>query len=340
MHVLRALTHFENVRKSHEGDAEMVNLTRRFGTLTGLDHIGLGVTDMATSLDFFADLGFTDVAFDYEGPLPGLSAVTRHESTEARVVLVRTANPSVLGRAAIKLVQILNRPQPPLPPGIAWGELGICEVCIHVHGQASFYNELVAGGHTGIMEPNEFDLPPYETHCGLSYVTDPDNAKIELIEWSTLEAGWPVGPGPQGVNHVAFGCTDLETTHAFYESLGFTGQLFESDGYFEPMNPWFEPRTPPRQRMMLLTTPFGGGLEPVQHFPASPDMRGEWGHLGTFEFAIGARCLDVALEHLDALGIKTLSEPASIDLERGATWRYVYFQDPDGLFVCLTEVRA
>ncbi len=107
--------------------------------------------------------------------------------------------------------------------------------------------------------------------------SDPDGAKIELIEWSTLEAGWPHGPGPQGVNHVAFGVSDIERTREFYGSLGFTGQLFESDGYFEPMHPWFHPRTPPRQRMMLLTSPYGGALEPVQHYPPSPDMRGRMG---------------------------------------------------------------
>jgi catechol 2,3-dioxygenase-like lactoylglutathione lyase family enzyme len=308
--------------------------------MTGLDHIGLGVSNMETSLAFFGELGFKDVAFDYEGALPGLSSVTGFETTEARVVMVRTDTPTVLGRASIKLVQITNRAQSPQPEGFAWGEVGICEVCVHVHGQADFYHELVSRGHTGIMEPNEADLPPYETHCGLSYVVDPDGAKIELIEWSTLESGWPVSDGPQGVNHVAFGCTDLKRTEAFYQSLGFTGKLFESDGYFEPMHPWFAPRTPPRQQMMLLTSPFGGGLEPVQHFPASPDMRGEWGHLGTFEFAIGTRSLESSVEHLTHLGIRILDEPVNIDLGGGASWRYVYFQDPDDLFVSVNEVRA
>jgi catechol 2,3-dioxygenase-like lactoylglutathione lyase family enzyme len=295
---------------------------------------------MTASLEFYAELGFTDVAFDYTGSLPGLTAITGYDDTEARVVSLRTGNPTVLGRASIKLVEITNRTPPPAPEGQAWGEPGICEVCVHVNRQSDFYRELVARGHTGLMEPNESDLPPYQTHCGLSYVADPDGAKIELIEWSTLEAGWPVEPGPQGVNHVAFGVVDLERTRRFYRRLGFTGQLFESDGYFEPMHPWFHPRTPPRQRMTLLTSPFGGALEPVQHFPPSPDMRGEWGHLGTYEFAVGARCIDSAIEHLAAGDIALVGEPVTIDLGGGATWRYAYFQDPDDLYVCVTEVRA
>jgi catechol 2,3-dioxygenase-like lactoylglutathione lyase family enzyme len=311
-----------------------------YGSLTGLEHIGVGVSDMARSLAFYAELGFRDIAFDYTGALPGLAGVSGFDNTAARVVLLRSTNPSVLGRAGIKLVQTLDRPNAAMPAGMAWGEPGICEVCVHVHGQARFHADLVARGHPNLMDPNEADLEPYRTHCGLSYVADPDGAKIELIEWSTLEAGWPVEDGPQGVNHVAFGVTDIERTRAFYRGLGFTGQLFESDGYFEPMHPWFAPRTPPSQRMMLLTSPLGGNLEPVQHTPPSPDMRGEWGHLGTYEFAIGSRCLQRSLDYLAANDIKLVGEPATIDLGGGASWRYAYFADPDGLYVCVAEVRA
>ncbi len=311
-----------------------------YGALTGLDHIGIGVTDMDASLAFYGELGFTDLVFDCTTDLPGLSAVSGWDTTSARVAFLRSNNPTVLGRAAIKLVSTVSRPNPQLPAGIGWGEPGICEVCVHVHGQADFHAELVAAGHTNLMDPNDADLEPYQTHCGLSYVSDPDGAKIELIEWSTLEAGWPVVDGPQGVNHVAFGVTDIERTRDFYRALGFTGQLFESDGYFEPMHPWYAPRTPPRQRMMLLTSPLGGNLEPVQHTPASPDMRGEWGHLGTYEFAIGSRCIERSLDHLDRQGIKLVDDPATIDLGGGASWRYAYFEDPDGLYVCVTEVRA
>ncbi len=318
----------------------MLGSAATYGTMTGLDHIGVGVSNLNASRAFYTDLGFTDVAFDYTGPLPGLHAVTGHERTEAHVVYLRPGNPTVLGRASVKLVHLIDREPPPLPAGQAWGEPGICEVCVHVNGQKDFHLDLVRRGHPALMEPNEADLEPYQTHCGLSYVADPDGAKIELIEWSTLEAGWPVEPGPQGVNHVAFGVADIEVTRRFYQNLGFTGQLFESDGYFEPMHPWFHPRTPPRMRMMLLTSPLGGALEPVQHFPPSPDMRGGWGHLGTYEFGIGTRCIERAVEHLEKSGAKLSGDPVSIDLGGGASWRYAYFRDPDDLYVCVTEVRA
>lgn len=300
----------------------------------GVDHIGVGVSDMDRAREFWARLGFTDVAFDYSGPLPGLGPVAGRDGVEAHVVMLRPAEPTVLGPGAVKLVKTTDAPPPPMPEGMAWGEPGVCEVCVHAKDQAGLYERLVAGGATALMEPNSSPLDPYGTMCSLSYVADPDGTKIELIEWLDLEQGWPWENGAHGVNHVAFGVASLETTRAFYKRLGFTGMLFDSDGYFEPMHPWYAPREAPRQKMTLLTNPQGAGIEPVEHIPASPSMRGEWGHLGPFDFGIGVRNLDVAIAQL---GVELKTPPQTVELGDGATWRYAYFTDPDDTFVCLTE---
>lgn len=310
------------------------------GTMLGVDHIGVGVSDMDQSMRFYADLGFTEVAFDYTGALPGLDRVAGRSGTEARVVMLRPENETVLGSGAVKLVHTIDAPPPPMPVGMAWGEPGVCEVCIHAKDQGALYRRLVDElGHAGLMEPTEAPLPPYGTRCGLSYVADPDGTKIEMIEWLDLERGWPDPAGPHGVNHVAFGVADIERTRAFYRRIGFTGLLFESDGFFEPMDPWYHPRKQPRQRMMLLTNPHGGGMEPVEHDPPSADMRGEWGHLGPFDFGLGVRNLDRAVTSLGKLGIQLLGDPAGVDLGNRGEWRYAYFVDPDELYVCLTEAR-
>jgi catechol 2,3-dioxygenase-like lactoylglutathione lyase family enzyme len=282
-------------------------------------------------------LGFTEVAFDFTGEIGGLAAVAGYDSVRARVLMLRPANPTVLGPGAVKLMALADG-APAMPEGVAWGEPGICEVCIHVRNQAGLYESLVAAGETGLMEPNVSPLTPYGTMCSLSYIADPDQTKIETIEWLDLEQGWPEEDGPQGVNHVAFGVTSLERTRAFYRALGFTGMLFDSDGYFEPMHPWYAPREPPRQKMTLLTHPRGAGLEPVEHVPASPDMRGEYGHLGPFDFGIGVRNLEIALGYLAGLDLEP-SPIYTVDLGGGSSWRYAYFPEPDGNRVCLTEAR-
>jgi len=311
------------------------------GFSLGVDHIGVGASDLDRSLAFYARLGFTQVVFDQEFALPGLERVAGRPEVRARIALLRPSRPTALGMAAVKLVSTLDQPPPPLPAGIGWGEPGVCEVCVHVRDQAGTYRRLLDDhGVTGLMEPNSAPLPPHDTLCSLSYVADPDGTKIEMIEWHDLEAGWPLEDGPQGVNHVAFGVADIERTRAFYSDLGFTGMLFESDGYFEPMHPWYAPREPPRQHMMLLTNPYGAGMEPCQHTPPSPDMRGEWGHLGSFEFAIGVRNIEQAAAALVGAGIELLCEPQSVALSRGGAWSYAYFVEPDGNYVALTEMRC
>lgn len=308
-------------------------------TTLGVDHIGVGVTDMARSTAFWAELGFTEVAFEHRGALPGLGGVAGREAVEAHVVMLRPSMPTVLGPGAVKLVQTTDTPPPPMPEAMAWGELGVCEVCVHAKAQERVYERLVAAGHTALMEPNSSPLDPYGTMCSLSYVADPDGTKIELIEWLDLEGGWPQDEGPQGVNHVAFGVADLERTRAFYRDLDFGGMLFDSDGVFEPMGPWFASGQAPRMKMTLLTNPFGAGMEPVEQVPLGPDARGEWGHVGPFDFGIGVRSLDVAVAQLREQGIELRGEPGTVDLGGGASWRYAYFADPDGTYVCLTEAR-
>jgi len=306
--------------------------------LLGVEHIGVGVPDMEKALAFYSDLGFDRPDFDYTGPLPGMAPLAGQEVTEARVVHLRGSNPSTLGLAGIKLVQILDRDVPPLPEGIGWGEPGICEVCVHARDQDALYRKLVdEKGATALMEPNVTETTPYGEKCALSYVADPFGGKIELIEWIGLQTGWPTPDGPQGVNHVAFGVTDMERTRSFYEGLGFTGMLFDSDGYFEPMEPWYSGPAP-KQHMVLMTNPHGGGIEPVQHDPPSADMHGEWGHAGPMDFGIGVTNLDAELKRLGAAGYEFLTEPQEVTVG-DLSWRYAYVKEPDGNYISLSESR-
>ena len=144
------------------------------------------------------------------------------------------------------------------------------------------------------MEPLTAAVDPNDVSLDIAYVADPWGGKLELIEWTGL---WHSLPGPdraEGVNHVAFGVQDMARTRAFYEQLGFTELLFESTDFFEPMAPWY-PYGPPDQHMIMLLSAQGAGIEPVVLDPEGPDCRGEWGHIGPFDFAIGVTSLERGL---------------------------------------------
>ena len=162
-------------------------------------------------------------------------------------------------------------------------------------------------------------MPPNDVDLDIAYVADPWGTKLELIEWTGL---WRSLPGParaEGVNHVAFGVTDMARTRAFYERLGFTELLFESVEFFDPMAPWYEepwydPEHLPAQHMTMPMPAQGAAIEPVVLDPPGHDCRGEWGHLGPMDFGIRVTNIDARRRATCApTGSRCTATPQRID---------------------------
>jgi catechol 2,3-dioxygenase-like lactoylglutathione lyase family enzyme len=300
-------------------------------TFNGVDHVGVGVADMDAAVKFYGHVGFSDTLFDYTGDVPG-------PDRRARVVMLANPAATPVGPGRIKLVQVLDGDGPPaMPSGGGWGELGVCEICLHARDVRAVHGELVAAGAQNLMEPTDGSTPPNDVTLDIAYLADPWDGKLELIEWTGLWRSLPGPPRAEGVNHVAFGVADMARTRSFYEQLGFTEMLFESKELFEPMAPWY-PGEPPAQHMIILMASQGAGMEPVVLDPPGPDLRGAWGHLGPFEFGIGVGSLERGVARLRELGIELRGDPVTIDVGYGS-WRYAYFHDPDDLYVSLVEAR-
>lgn len=307
---------------------------------TGVDHAGIGVGDMEQAFDFWmGKLGFTEVFFDYEGPVPGLEVITHKKDVKARIVMLGNRFTTRLGPGKIKLVQRIDGDgPPPLPPAIGYGEVGLAEVCLHALHTERIYRRLVDElGCTPLMEVLSASVMPHDISLDIGYVADPWMGKVELIDWTGLWTARPGEPRTEGVNHVAFGVHDMKTTTDFYKQLGFSDQIFESTEFFTPMAPWYGQGRPlPGHHMTLNMAGQGAGIEPVRLTPLYEDCRGEWGHVGPMDFGIGVPNLKRACEKLKALGIEMHSEPQSIDVGT-AEFKYVYFKDPDDQYVSLVE---
>jgi catechol 2,3-dioxygenase-like lactoylglutathione lyase family enzyme len=310
----------------------------------GVDHVGVGVADADEAIEFYGrHVGFDRVLFDRTGDVPGLEAIAGRAPT-ARVAMLESSSATPVGPGRVKLVQVLDgEGPPPAPVGQAWGEVGICEICLHVRGVQDVHDQLVAAGCASLMEPTSADVPPNTITLDIAYVADPWGTKLELIEWTGL---WRSLPGParaEGVNHVAFGVTDMARSRAFYEQLGFDSLLFESFGFFDPMAPWFEPpwydpEHLPTQHMTMPMSAQGAAIEPCVLAPLGHDCRGDWGHLGPMDFGVRVGNIDAAAATLSARGVQLHGPLQSIDVGTG-DWRYVYLQEPDGNYVQLVEAR-
>jgi len=261
-----------------------------------------------------------------------------------RVAMLESSSATPVGPGRVKLVQVLDGDgPPPVPAGQAWGEVGVCEICLHVRNVQEVHDALVAGGCASLMEPTSADVPPTGITLDIAYVADPWGTKLELIEWTGLWRSLPGPPRAEGVNHVAFGVTDMERTRAFYARLGFTELLFESVEFFDPMAPWFEapwydPGNLPAQHMTMPMPAQGAAIEPVVLDPPGHDCRGAWGHLGPMDFGIRVTNLDAAAARLASDGVQLHGAPQSLDVGSGE-WRYIYFVEPDGNYVQLVEAR-
>ena len=312
----------------------------------GVDHVGVGVSDLDPAVHFYGrHLGFDRVIFDWEGELTSVEPFAGRAPL-VRVAMLENGSATPIGPGRVKLVQVLDGDgPPPVPAGQAWGEVGVCEICLHVRSVPEVHAALVAAGCEELMPPISAAVVPHDIALDISYVEDPWGTKLELIEWTGL---WHSLPGParaEGVNHVAFGVTEMARTRAFYERLGFTELLFESFDFFDPMAPWYvapwyEPENLPAQHMTMPMPPQGAAIEPVVLDPPGHDCRGDWGHLGPMDFGIRVANIDTAAAELRADGVEVHGEPQAIDLGGGREWRTVAFEEPDGNYVSLVEARV
>ena len=128
-------------------------------------------------------------------------------------------------------------------------------------------------------------------------------------------------------------------TREFYADFGFSQSrlVLESERLLRADAALVRPRDAAPAHDPRAAGP-GAGIEPVRLRAEILDCRGEWGHLGPMEFAIGVTNLDQACNQLRASGVDQFrSDPQTVDVGTGE-WRYAYFHDPDGLCVSVETV--
>ena len=285
-----------SLQRMHEILVEAGLLLRAGGggvsTFIGVDHVGIGVGDVDAAIEFYGrHVGFDRVLFDYTGDLPGLEAIAGR-APRARVAMAGEQRCDAdrpgpgEARAGARRRRAAARAR---GTGVGRGR-GVRDLPARAERaggarRARRRRLRVADG------ADERRRAAYRRHPRHRLRRRSLGTKLEMIEWTGLWRSLPGAARAEGVNHVAFGVTDMARTRAFYERLGFTELLFESVEFFDPMAPWYEapwydPAALPAQHMTMPMPAQGAAIEPVVLDPPGHDCRGVWGHLGPMDFGI------------------------------------------------------
>ncbi len=140
-----------------------------------LNHVGIGVTDMERSLEFYSDILGFNILIDARGTWPGEEVIVG-ESIEQRMVMLGNPN----GGARIELIEILPPNQPrPIPAGKRWGDIGVMEAALEVKDMEEVCKNLSRKG-VPFLCPIGY-IP--ETQIRYVFIRDPDDSEIGLYEF-------------------------------------------------------------------------------------------------------------------------------------------------------------
>ena len=186
----------------------------------GVDHVGVGVGDIDEAIAFYGRRRLRRVLFDCDR-----RAARRRRSPAAHraraIAMLERAAPPRSARAGEARPGARRRRAAARPrgPGLGRGR-GVRDLPPRPRRRRGAR----APRRRRLRRPDAADerptVPPTGISLDISYVADPWGTKLEMIEWTGL---WRSLPGParaEGVNHVAFGVTDMARSRTSTSGLG------------------------------------------------------------------------------------------------------------------------
>lgn len=142
--------------------------------MTGVHHVGITVSDLTRSVDFYADLLGGEVLGPYVRSGPRIDAVTGYEGVVVRQAFVKATDADTV----VELLQYENGSPVVLDPDN--GHVGAAHVAISVTGLDDILKRLREQGVHVLSDPIVASEPMAGYRC--VYVLDPDRVRVELVE--------------------------------------------------------------------------------------------------------------------------------------------------------------
>jgi glyoxylase I family protein len=141
---------------------------------TVVHHVGITVSDLESSTEFYCDLLGGDRFGPYSRSGPRIDAVTGYAGVVVEQSFVTASN----GRTMVELLHYSGGPDTVIDPDNS--HVGAVHVAITVDNMDKTLDRLEARGVIALSKPIEASAPL--TGCRVVYVLDPDRVRVELVE--------------------------------------------------------------------------------------------------------------------------------------------------------------
>ena len=170
-----------------EGSISLGNKKRR---VCGINHVGLGVSNIERALDFYSNWpGFDEVVYHDKDAGKHLGEVMPNGKDIETLLLSRsegsTSKLSCYDGGMIKLINHKAGEKKKVFEGRRFGDIGITEIGLEVDDVRETFKSAIESGGRPLVPPTEFDLK--FGPCGtLAYLEDLDGNVIELVYLKSL----------------------------------------------------------------------------------------------------------------------------------------------------------
>lgn len=178
---------YTNIFQLVETPNQYLNLHKPTG---GIGGVMIGVTDMAKSIRFYAEiLGFDTIIYDEKGVFQDWKDLPAGDQKYRRVLLAPAmeregAFAEVFGPGFVELVQALDRTPRKIYEGRYWGDPGFIQLCMDVNNMNALGEFCKAKGFPFTVDScpdgQVFDMG--DASGRFTYIEDPDGTLIEFVE--------------------------------------------------------------------------------------------------------------------------------------------------------------
>lgn len=300
--------------------------------ITGIQQVGIGVTDIDTTWKNYRSAFGTDVpVFDDIAEAKLMTQYTGDKVQSRRAVLALNMN----GGGGFEIWQFKSRTPEPCHFIPEWGDLGINAVKMKCRDVQQTFQR--------ISDVSDMTISAPETApCGKlsSFVTDNHNNRFQLVPSYSWFQKKPSDSG--GVCGSIIGVSNIDSVLPLYQTaLGFEQVIYDETGVFDDLDSQNEFR-----RVLLRKNQKNEGafsrlfghieIELLQVLDRTPKKIFEnryWGDPGFIHICFDVTDMDTLKDKCESLGYAFTVDSASTFDMGEAAGRFSYIEDPDGTLI-------